>query len=440
MNVRQIALTTPFSVEQQAIDRQMKLAQLLQQDALEPVQSLSPTAPISWTQGIAKMLKAYNARKEMEGLDKRSADLQNAQREDTINTMGDYTRLLQGAQAKPTDNFVMQIPEGSDAPEQAMASAVAPDRQAALARLLQSQNPMLQQVGLSGMLAEQKPEEFNTTPYYDKPGNAFVISKAGNVKYLPGIQARDKFEATEGIAFNPYAPNQQMPINSFGKPQMVNGEAVQFDARNKAHQVATRPPQTNVNVNTDKGILSGVGDAVGKAIETDLNAARGAVKTISTAQSIMRNIDSGDIISGPFADKRIDTARLAQIVGVGGKDNEQKLIRTNEVIRGLSQLVVANRQQLQSQGQITDFETKLLEKAESGNLSMTPAEIRRLAELAETSARFHIDRNANNARNLQSDPRAASAIPYMQIDQPPEYKKPEKRRTLKDFFDQYGLE
>ncbi len=67
---------TDYSVEAADIDRRRKYAELLQQQAMQPVQEHPTPAggfavPISWTQGLAKALQGYAANK---GIDKASAD------------------------------------------------------------------------------------------------------------------------------------------------------------------------------------------------------------------------------------------------------------------------------------------------------------------------------------------------------------------------------
>lgn len=44
------------------IQRAQQLAQLLQQQSMQPIESSMPNAPISWTQGLAKMMESYGAK------------------------------------------------------------------------------------------------------------------------------------------------------------------------------------------------------------------------------------------------------------------------------------------------------------------------------------------------------------------------------------------
>jgi hypothetical protein len=56
-----VSLTAPtdYATELQAIERRRKLAETSAQQSMDPIQSAAPNAPISWTQGLAKMLQGY---------------------------------------------------------------------------------------------------------------------------------------------------------------------------------------------------------------------------------------------------------------------------------------------------------------------------------------------------------------------------------------------
>ena len=68
-------------VDQSQIARAQQLAQLLQQQALMPIESPSPNAPMSWTQGLAKLAQGLAAKKQNEkvtGMEKSATAQQQA--------------------------------------------------------------------------------------------------------------------------------------------------------------------------------------------------------------------------------------------------------------------------------------------------------------------------------------------------------------------------
>ena len=92
-NVNTINTFTDYGVEQQDIDRRRKLAELLQQQALQPIEQSSAggyVTPISWTQGLAKMLQggvgAYKE-KQLKGEQKALGEKMRTEAGDYIGTL-----------------------------------------------------------------------------------------------------------------------------------------------------------------------------------------------------------------------------------------------------------------------------------------------------------------------------------------------------------------
>ena len=57
---KDINLFTDYGAQSQDIERKRRMAELLQQQSMQPIET-QPGVPISWTQGLAKMLQGYNA-------------------------------------------------------------------------------------------------------------------------------------------------------------------------------------------------------------------------------------------------------------------------------------------------------------------------------------------------------------------------------------------
>ena len=67
----QFNVANPYQLQQQELDRRQKMAEILQQQAFEPVQAGSYQgiqAPISPVQGLAKVLQMYLSNKNQEGI------------------------------------------------------------------------------------------------------------------------------------------------------------------------------------------------------------------------------------------------------------------------------------------------------------------------------------------------------------------------------------
>jgi hypothetical protein len=110
----QFNVANPYQLQQQELDRRQKMAEILQQQAFEPVQAGSYQgiqAPISPVQGLAKVLQMYLSNKTQEGLKSEQKALGEQYRADTSS---DIQRLIQGLQGKAATPEMKQEPTASD--------------------------------------------------------------------------------------------------------------------------------------------------------------------------------------------------------------------------------------------------------------------------------------------------------------------------------------
>jgi len=135
-------------VEQQNIERQRKMADVLRQQSMQPVEngqmvSGHYVAP-SFTQGIAKLLQGYNASKMGTAADDKQKALAEAVRGRTASDLSNFTDMMTG---RPAD----VLPEGDQGP---VRPAQAPDLPGAFKFAAGSQTPALQQMGVQGALTQ----------------------------------------------------------------------------------------------------------------------------------------------------------------------------------------------------------------------------------------------------------------------------------------------
>jgi hypothetical protein len=112
---------------------------------------------------------------------------------------------------------------------------------------------------LAQMLETPKEAEYGTTPQYDEQGRAYVVNKAGNVRYLDGVKAPAKT----------IEPTTLQRDYEYAKSQGYNGTFAQF-------RESTRP-QTNVYSTT---AVTGV-DENGNPIFAQLSPSGGAPNIVS---------------------------------------------------------------------------------------------------------------------------------------------------------------
>jgi hypothetical protein len=171
----------------------------------------------------------------------------------------------------------------------------------------------------------------------------------------------------------------------------------------QALQILKKPPAavTNVNVsNVDKTAAQ----ELGKLVPDLYNQANSAALQLSDLPRYQAALDSA--ITGPFAEQRLSTARVASALGFTG---DKAVNATREVIQGLSEMALKSRTMLTGQGQITEGEQKLLIKARSGDIDFTKGELKTIFGVADRAAKAQY----NQSRKLLES--AAKQSPTAQM-------------------------
>jgi hypothetical protein len=82
------------------------------------------------------------------------------------------------------------------------------------------------------------------------------------------------------------------------------------------------------------------------------------------------------------------------------------------VAKGLAGLTLESRGELKGQGQITDPETKLLEKARSGDSNLTLDELQQVVNISNRMSKRLWENHQTLLKTMEKDPAAAGAIEY----------------------------
>jgi hypothetical protein len=244
----QFNVANPYQLQQQELDRRQKMAEILQQQAFEPVQAGSYQgiqAPISPVQGLAKVLQMYLSNKTQEGLKSEQKALGEQYKADTSS---DIQRLIQGLQGQAATPEVKQEPTAADfADNPNLASTFAqmqPDQQKAFttpavqaraagtidpSMIGEFKTPAMQQQALSMYMAQLAPE-------------APVILGEGQTAYSKKTGAK-LFEGNSKSPFSNVNPAQYTPdsLRAFtangGKDFSLLVPAVSADTQAKLSQV-----------------------------------------------------------------------------------------------------------------------------------------------------------------------------------------------------------
>lgn len=171
----------------------------------------------------------------------------------------------------------------------------------------------------------------------------------------------------------------------------------------QALQILKKPPAavTNVNVsNVDKTAAA----ELGKLVPDLYNQANSAATQLSDLPRYKAALDAA--ITGPFAEQRLSTVRVASALGFTG---DKAVNATREVIQGLSEMALKSRTMLTGQGQITEGEQKLLIKARSGDIDFTKGELKTIFDVSDRAAKAQY----NQSRKLLES--AAKQSPTAQM-------------------------
>ena len=165
-----------------------------------------------------------------------------------------------------------------------------------------------------------------------------------------------------------------------------------------------------------QGTTINLGAEVPPMITESYNAAEGALTTHDAVQRANQAISQGLVTLGPTATIRNKINQVSQIMGVGGKTTDEQLVNTRNVMRSLAQFSLAARKQLKGQGQVSDFEGKLIVKAESGEIDdMTMPELKGFLTVTDRLAKRQYDNYQRKFKAIKQNERMKPLAPFYEL-------------------------
>lgn len=225
---------SPYTAESEAIARKMRLADVLSQQGMTPLEMPTQAGVhVSPLAGLAKVLQAYKGSKKREEATQEAKDLANRFRAQGQGDVTQFIEALQGRAAKPSEIVSEQTftPSGMDLQQAPNAeplprtptgeieqnayrtmdqAAVAPDMKRAMALALGSSNPTLQGAGgamLTNMLrpAESAFAKLNPKDYTADTLRTFMASGGKDFSLLKPLEKLMTTDTGQVIqARNPY--------------------------------------------------------------------------------------------------------------------------------------------------------------------------------------------------------------------------------------------
>jgi hypothetical protein len=170
-----------------------------------------------------------------------------------------------------------------------------------------------------------------------------------------------------------------------------------------------KSPGTTIDARVTTPTGKSLSEPVGKRVEASLSKAEGAAGMRENANMIQDALNTGKVIAGPMAGAR---TTIAQLLNMAGAENRDQLQNSLTVAKGLAGLTLESRGELKGQGQITDPETKLLEKARSGDITLTLDELQQVVNISNRMSKRLWENHNTLLKTMEKDPAAVGSIEY----------------------------
>ena len=255
---------SPYAPETAAVQRRLQMAQLLGQQAMQPMEvPQQPGVTASHYAGLAKILQGYMAGKEEKGA---LQEYKNLAEKYQGQNQADLQNFLGAVQGTPQKEFAGPAPQGAPQPMTPegeaggyIQPAQAPDKSRAMALALQSQNPALQAAGGSMLSQMMTPR----APIHVAPGGAVLDPNT-----MQPIYTQPKERTGELAVYDEYvkqakaAGKQPLSIDQFQIEQKKASRNVTINPRERMQFDPVRGGVVNLDTGEFKPVTQG-GEPIG---------------------------------------------------------------------------------------------------------------------------------------------------------------------------------
>lgn len=402
---------TDYGIQAQDIERRRKMAEMLQQQALMPIEQSSAggyVTPISWTQGLAKALQGYAGMKGQERATQEEKALSHRYTTDRGEALASALKAGEGTAATP-EKWTGEAGDELYQPEVAARPA---DRMATYRSLASSKFPELQTMGMAELLKTPESLFGRIQPNDYTPESVAKFSASKNfsdlvpVRKMEAVQMAGPNGAPATGFVNPYAPPQnpipQPEKTDFNKPFNADGspnKAYQ-DYQERLRREGRPSVSVTVPVNTEKKYGESFASKIADADVSLRDAAEKAPQLAERANRIKQVLASGNAITGFGADFRLGFGKAAALAGLESAGDAAA--NTETLAAGLAQNTM-DAIKASGMGGGTGFsnaDRDFLEKAVGGKITLEPQAISRLADLAHRAASMTADRWTKRASQI----------------------------------------
>jgi len=384
------SLLQPDSEELTGLNRNRALSQMLLQNAQKSPQGQMvdghyvKSSPLQFAN---QLFNAYAGNKGLENADIQQQQLAAALRGKQQESVQNYIKAAQGTPAQMYPEQAGPMPTGGNIPQQIQTPATGPNYGEMFKAGTSQYAPTQLQASAYKLLEPITTKEGETVTQRN-------LGVGGGMSTI-ATGAEKKSEAIRGY--------------EMAKSQGYFGSFFDYEQQLK------RAGASNVSVSMDKGIAA----QVGPMMKEGQLQATSAVKGIDAANQVINALDTNKLFTGPLANQKLSIAQLSTTFGGASGDLTQKINNTRAAIQGLAEITLQGRQEMHGQGAITESEGKLAERAKSGDISLTPGELKQLANAAKRAGEFTYNNYQNKLQIMAKDPATAQMAPYFAVNQMP---------------------
>lgn len=280
-----------------------------------------------------------------------------------------------------------------------------------------------QQAIRSALGGQQPGAELDTdalSDLYMKIGVALSATNPEQAKFYfqASKDVKEKSEKLTGSTANlAYAMYGKADPRKLTKEELQNVLAVEQEQKMRV-AAKQAPAAPVVNVSYGKSFGSDLAGEQVKMIAGSHAQAQGAAETLYTVNEVEPILD--EAFTGPGANVQIAIARIGEKLGIGGRDQADRLRSTSALIKSAAQLELDAAAKMRGQGAITENERVILRKAASVDpAELTATEIKEVFRILKKSSTARISsHNATLDRFIETVPEAQKNLELYRVRPP----------------------
>ena len=243
------------------------------------------------------------------------------------------------------------------------------------------------------------------------PSEQVTDEAAANRAVMNFLRTADPLEYAKMMVKEPKQLPADMQGYQLAVAQGFKGSFLDYQERLR------RSGATNVSVSTEKSYGGALAGKVAEQDAAKFDAANAAPGVIQTIQATRNLLDTGNVITGIGAQQRLDLARVGQLLGVGGKDANERVANTQQLFANRAQATLDSiRSSGLGAGQgFSNKDREFLENARLGNITYDPTALRRQLDIEERVARATVTSWNNRIKKIPQDARGALGLNEVEL-------------------------